>query len=101
MKKFDLNIEKILEDWEVRHAIREVIANAIDEQKLSNSEEIKIFKDSSCVFYFRFFVNAVAWPCVYSFRGLEAKLSGQPFPVQSGTTLAHPCYERETTAFFQ
>jgi hypothetical protein len=25
-KKFDLNIEKILEDWEVYHAIREIIA---------------------------------------------------------------------------
>ena len=24
MKKFDLNIEKILEDWEMRHAIREI-----------------------------------------------------------------------------
>jgi len=24
-KKFDLNIEKILENWEVYHAIREVI----------------------------------------------------------------------------
>jgi len=32
VKKFDLNIEKILEDWEIYHAIREVIANAIDEQ---------------------------------------------------------------------
>jgi len=35
-KKFDLNIERILEDWEVYHAIREVIANAIDEQVLTN-----------------------------------------------------------------
>jgi len=34
-KKFDLNIEKILEDWEVYHAIREVIANAIDEEILT------------------------------------------------------------------
>jgi len=31
MKKFDLNIEKVLEDWEIYHAIREVIANALDE----------------------------------------------------------------------
>jgi len=44
-KKFDLNIEKILEDWEVYHAIREVIANAIDEQVLTKTEPIKIWKD--------------------------------------------------------
>ncbi|MFA5364592.1 MAG: ATP-binding protein [Candidatus Bathyarchaeia archaeon] len=45
-KKFDLNIEKILEDWEVYHAIREVVANAIDEQIITKTKEIKIYKDS-------------------------------------------------------
>lgn len=45
MKKFDLNIEKVLEDWEIYHAVREVIANALDEQALTNSLEIKIFKE--------------------------------------------------------
>lgn len=44
-KKFDLNIEKILEDWKIYHAIREVIANAIDEQILTKTKPIKIFKD--------------------------------------------------------
>ena len=44
-KKFDLNVEKILEDWETYHAIREVIANAIDEQLLTNSQEIEISRD--------------------------------------------------------
>lgn len=44
-KPFDLNIEKILEDWEIYHAIREIIANALDEQLLSNSKDIEIFKD--------------------------------------------------------
>jgi hypothetical protein len=34
-KKIDLNIKKILEDWEVHHAIREVIANAV--ASLNNS----------------------------------------------------------------
>jgi hypothetical protein len=37
-----LNIEKILEGWEKRHAIRELIANALDEQALTRSGEIKI-----------------------------------------------------------
>jgi hypothetical protein len=45
-KQFDLNIEKILEDWETCHAIREVIANAIDEQILTQTKEIDIFKDA-------------------------------------------------------
>jgi len=44
-KKFDLNIEKVLEHWEIHHAIREIIANAIDEQRLTNTKEIDIFKD--------------------------------------------------------
>jgi hypothetical protein len=44
-KAFDLNIEKILEDWEVYHALREVIANALDEQQLTKTREIEISKD--------------------------------------------------------
>ncbi len=45
-KKFDLNIEEILEDWEVHHAIREIIANALDEQLLTGSKNIDIFRDA-------------------------------------------------------
>ena len=44
IKEFDLNIEKILENWEKYHAIREIIANALDEQVLTNSQEIEIKK---------------------------------------------------------
>lgn len=47
MKKFDLNIEKVLEHWEIHHAIREIIANAIDEQQLTNTKEIEILKDKN------------------------------------------------------
>ncbi len=42
---FDLNIEKILEDWEIYHALREVIANALDEQQVTQTNEIQITKD--------------------------------------------------------
>lgn len=45
-RAFDLNIEEVLENWEVEHALREVIANALDEQLLSSTKEIEIFKDS-------------------------------------------------------
>ena len=41
-KEFDLNIEEMLENWEVEHALREVIANALDEQIISKTGEIEI-----------------------------------------------------------
>jgi len=43
VKKFDLNVEEILEHWEVPHAIREIIANALDEQKLTTSQVVSIY----------------------------------------------------------
>lgn len=52
---FDLNIEKVLESWDIHHALREVIANAIDEQQLTKSEEIQIFKDLTAVWHVRDF----------------------------------------------
>jgi hypothetical protein len=45
-KKFDLNIEKILEDWEVYDAVREIVANAMDEELITDTDKIKIFKDN-------------------------------------------------------
>ncbi len=47
MRKFDLNIEEVLEDWEVYYAIREIIANAIDEQVLTGTKEIEIKKEQN------------------------------------------------------
>lgn len=43
--KLDLNIQKILQDWNVSDALRELIANAYDEAKLSKTEEPKISYD--------------------------------------------------------
>lgn len=45
MKKFDLNIEKILENWDATHAIREIISNALDEQNLTATKEVEIYKN--------------------------------------------------------
>src|SRR4030066_1334103 len=59
MKKFDLNIEKILENWEVHHAVREIIANAIDEQKITSTPEIKIFKDDDHRWHIRDFGRGI------------------------------------------
>lgn len=44
-KYFDLNIEKVLDSWEPKHAVREIIANALDEQKLTGTKDIDIFKE--------------------------------------------------------
>lgn len=41
-RKFDLNIEEVLDDWGVRHAVREIIANALDEQLLTSTKDIEI-----------------------------------------------------------
>ena len=45
VRNFDLNIEKILEGWETCHAVREIIANALDEQVLSKTEDVQISQD--------------------------------------------------------
>ena len=41
---FDLNIEQVLENWSVADALREIIANALDEQVLSHTAPIAIIK---------------------------------------------------------
>lgn len=42
---FDLNVEKVLEHWSVPFAIRELIANALDEQMITGTAEPSIYKD--------------------------------------------------------
>jgi len=44
MKSFDLNIENVLEDWNVSDALREIVANAIDEELLTKTSCVRIFK---------------------------------------------------------
>jgi hypothetical protein len=39
---FDLNIERVLEGWDVSHAVRELIANALDEQALTETASVEI-----------------------------------------------------------
>ena len=54
-RNFDLNIEKILEGWETCHAIRELIANALDEQALSGTGDVGITEDREGVWHIRDF----------------------------------------------
>src|SRR3954451_20442893 len=51
LRYFDLNIEQILEGWEIRHALREIIANALDEQFLSKTRDVEIRCDAEHVWH--------------------------------------------------
>ncbi|MFP7494748.1 ATP-binding protein [Terribacillus saccharophilus] len=53
MKKFDLNIEKVLEHWSIAHALREIIANALDESILSNTKQPLIHKDNNGLWHIK------------------------------------------------
>src|SRR5258708_33176780 len=44
-RNFDLNIEKVLEGWETCHGVREIIANALDEQVLTQTKDVEIYRD--------------------------------------------------------
>lgn len=44
VKLFDLNIEEVLENWDIEHGLREIISNALDEQQITDSQEIEIKK---------------------------------------------------------
>lgn len=44
-RKFDLNMEDVLEAWDVTDAAREVIANALDEQVLTETADVDIYED--------------------------------------------------------
>jgi hypothetical protein len=44
---FDLNIEKVLEHWTVPFAVRELIANALDEQVMTGTADPEIYKDDT------------------------------------------------------
>ena len=47
MRPFDLNMEEVLEDWEVYHAVREIISNALDEQLMTKTANIEIVESDT------------------------------------------------------
>lgn len=44
-RKFDLNMEDVLEAWGVADATREIIANALDERALTETDDVDIYED--------------------------------------------------------
>jgi hypothetical protein len=61
MRTFDLNIEKILEHWTVADAIREIIANALDEQSLTGTRDVDIFEDERGAWHVRDFGRGLSY----------------------------------------
>lgn len=57
---FDLNIEEVLDHWEVEHALREIIANALDEELLTGSSEVEIYEDDNGIWHVRDFGRGLA-----------------------------------------
>ena len=76
MPAFDLNVERVLEHWLSAHAVREVIANALDEAALSRTADPTISKDGE-----------VAWHVRDFGRGLRHEHLTQN---ESAEKLAHP-----------
>jgi hypothetical protein len=52
---FDLNTQRVLEHWTVSEALREIIANALDEQALTNTDEPQIFRAGDDTWHVRDF----------------------------------------------
>src|SRR3954464_10341430 len=54
VQAFDLNVERVLEHWSPAHALREVIANALDEHALlGRGDRPEIVKDGDGVWHVR------------------------------------------------
>lgn len=58
---FDLNIERVLEHWPVAFAIRELIANALDEQAITGTAEPVIVKDAGGAWHIADFGRGVRY----------------------------------------
>lgn len=53
-KRFDLNMEEdLLEAWNKSDGIRELISNALDEQALTETDEVEIFEDEEGLWHVR------------------------------------------------
>jgi len=72
-KKFDLNIEEILENWGISDGIREIIANAIDEQTLTSSKPIEIFKSAKNTWHIRDYGRGLKYEHLTQKENVEKK----------------------------
>src|SRR6266508_3488947 len=70
-RHFDLNIETVLEHWTVVHAIREVIANALDEHILTGTAEPAICEDKAGWWHVRDFGRGLRYEHLTQNENLE------------------------------
>ncbi len=72
---FDLNIDKVLEHWTVSFALREVIANALDEQALTGTADPEILEDAAGSWHVRDFGRGVRYQHLSQNESREKKRS--------------------------
>ena len=84
VQAFDLNVEKVLEHWSPAHALREVIANALDEHALiGRADRPEIVKDDAGVWHVRDHGRGLALPAPDAERvGREAGQRRRGRPVR-------------------
>ena len=74
IKKINLEINRNLENWKVYHALREIIANALDEQYVTGTKDIDIFEDEKHNWHIRDFGRGIKRE-YFSQAGSSEKLS--------------------------
>src|SRR5438552_15905711 len=57
---FDLNIDKFLEHWGPAEGVREIIANALDEQALTSTREVEVRRERSGEWIIRDYGRGIA-----------------------------------------
>ncbi len=57
---FDLNIDKFLEHWGPRGSVREIIANALDEQAFTRTRQVEVQKERVGVWLIRDYGRGLA-----------------------------------------
>jgi hypothetical protein len=70
---FDLNIQRVLEHWTIPFAIREVIANALDEQILTQTADPLIAEDTAGRWHIRDFGRGLRYEHLTQNESLEKR----------------------------
>jgi hypothetical protein len=98
---FDLNVEKVLEHWSVAFAIRELIANALDEQALTGTRDPGIFKDRGGYWHIADAGRGIRYEHLTQNENAEKRYrpaSGQPKGVGGGIQRAQGMERRQGRA---
>src|SRR5436190_16093843 len=76
VQAFDLNVERVLEHWSPAHAMREVVANALDEHALMGRADLpQIVKDDAGVWHVRDFGRGLRYQHLTQNESVEKRAS--------------------------